>query len=204
MSRSIRPVGDTGLLVECSSLDEVMALHRGLRNRPDAVIDVVPAARTLLVTVTHSSAVERVAHWLQSAEPVAESAATAASPVIIDVHYTGEDLAEVARLTGLSEREVIDSHTSSAWSVAFGGFAPGFGYLVTGSDTLNVARRTSPRTSVPAGSVALAGEFTGVYPRSSPGGWQLIGRTDTVLWNPDAEQPALLEPGTAVRFREAQ
>ena len=84
-----------------------------------------------------------------------------------------------------------------------GGFAPGFAYLVTDHDRLRVPRRATPRTAVPAGAVGLAGEFSGVYPRSSPGGWQLIGSTEAVLWDPEADPPALLRPGAAVRFVEA-
>lgn len=202
-TRGIRAVGDRALLVECDSLGEVMALHRGLTDRPDSVIDVVPAARTILVTAARQSDVEAVRRWLANAELVSAAPTIDAEAVLIDVHYDGADLAEVARHTGLSEREVIACHTRSPWRVAFGGFAPGFAYLVTDHERLAVPRRESPRTEVPAGSVALAGAFAGVYPRSSPGGWQLIGRTDADLWNVEREHPALLEPGTVVAFREA-
>ncbi|MCW4456626.1 allophanate hydrolase subunit 1 [Microbacterium sp. MPKO10] len=202
--RSIRPVGDRALLVDCSSLDEVMALHRGLARRPDAVVDVVPAARTILVTVARPSGVAAVRRWLEDAVPVPPSATEDGPPVPIDVQYDGADLAEVARHTGLSERDVIACHTGSTWRVAFGGFAPGFAYLVTDHERLAVPRRETPRTAVPLGSVGLAGAFSGVYPRSSPGGWQLIGRTDADLWNVEREHPALLEPGARVVFREAR
>jgi KipI family sensor histidine kinase inhibitor len=127
----------------------------------------------------------------------------AAAAVELPVRYDGEDLDEVADLLGLTRADVIALHTSSDWRVAFCGFAPGFAYLVTDHDRLRVPRRASPRPSVPAGSVGLAGEFSGVYPRSSPGGWQLIGSTDAVLWDPSASRPALLAPGTRVRFVEA-
>ncbi|WP_377323398.1 allophanate hydrolase subunit 1 [Pimelobacter simplex] len=116
------------------------------------------------------------------------------------VVYDGPDLAEVAGQTGLSEAEVVAAHTATPWRVAFGGFAPGFAYLVGGDPRLRVPRRAEPRTTVPAGSVGLAGEFSGVYPRASPGGWQLIGRTDVVLWDLDREPPALLAAGATVRF----
>jgi KipI family sensor histidine kinase inhibitor len=119
------------------------------------------------------------------------------------VTYDGPDLDDVTRLTGLSRAEVVAAHTGTPWRVAFGGFAPGFAYLVGGDPRLRVPRRVRPRPSVPAGSVALAGEFSGVYPRSSPGGWQLLGRTDTVLWDVDRDPPALLTPGTIVRFVDA-
>lgn len=112
----------------------------------------------------------------------------------------GADLTEVARLTGLSPDEVVVAHTARSWRVAFCGFAPGFGYLVDGDPRLRVTRRTTPRTRVPAGSVGLAGNYSGVYPRPSPGGWQLIGRTDLVLFDVEHNPPALLEPGVTVRF----
>jgi KipI family sensor histidine kinase inhibitor len=120
----------------------------------------------------------------------------------IPVSYDGPDLAEVARLTGLSVQDVVAAHTGSDWRVAFGGFAPGFAYLSWGDARLAVPRRPEPRTSVPAGSVALAGDFSAIYPRSSPGGWQLIGHTETVVFDVTREPPALLQPGAAVHFVE--
>jgi KipI family sensor histidine kinase inhibitor len=125
--------------------------------------------------------------------------AAASDPVELRVRYDGPDLGEVADLLGRSVDAVVGLHTASVWTVAFGGFAPGFAYLVTDHERLAVPRRAEPRVVVPAGSVGLAGPFSGVYPRSSPGGWRLIGTTDAVLW--DAERGALLGPGTAVRFR---
>ena len=121
--------------------------------------------------------------------------------VVIDVVYDGADLADVAQHTGLTVAAVVDAHVATPWRVGFGGFAPGFAYLVGGDPRLAVPRRAEPRTRVPAGSVGLAGEFSGVYPRESPGGWQLIGRTDAVLWDIDRTPPALLRPGMWVRFR---
>jgi KipI family sensor histidine kinase inhibitor len=123
--------------------------------------------------------------------------------VEIPVTYDGPDLADVARLTGLAEDEIVAAHTATPWRVAFGGFAPGFAYLTGGDERLRVPRRDEPRTAVPAGAVGLAGEFSGVYPRSSPGGWQLIGSTAAPLWDAERDPPALLRPGGAVRFRVA-
>jgi KipI family sensor histidine kinase inhibitor len=117
------------------------------------------------------------------------------------VTYDGADLAEVARLSGLTTAQVIAAHTATPLRVGFGGFAPGFAYLVGGDPRLHVPRRAEPRTRVPAGSVGLAGEFSGVYPRESPGGWQLIGRTDAALWDVTRDKPALLTPGMWVQFR---
>jgi KipI family sensor histidine kinase inhibitor len=136
------------------------------------------------------------------AHPSPETAPTSHEVEIV-VRYDGPDLDEVAAHTGMTRTEVIDAHTGTPWRVAFGGFAPGFAYLVGGDPRLQVPRRERPRPSVPAGSVGLAGEFSGVYPRSSPGGWQLLGTTDAVLWDADREPPALLGPGTTVRFVDA-
>ncbi len=117
--------------------------------------------------------------------------------------YDGPDLGDVARLTGLREGEVVAAHTGTEWRVAFGGFAPGFAYLMGGDPRLWVPRRESPRTRVPVGAVGLAGEFSGIYPRESPGGWQLIGRTELPMWDLDRDPPALLAAGTTVRFTRA-
>ncbi|MBG6238947.1 KipI family sensor histidine kinase inhibitor [Mycetocola sp. CAN_C7] len=201
----VHPVGDRAVLLDCDDLDAVIAMHAGLlASRPHGVIDIVPAARTVLVSFDPAVlASEQVTAWLRTTMPIVPAFRVGEEPVTIDVHYTGEDLLEVAALLRLSEREVVDLHTASVWRVAFVGFAPGFGYLVTDHERLTVPRRTSPRTTVPAGSVALAGKFSGVYPRPSPGGWQLIGSTDAVMWDETATEPALLVPGRVVRFREA-
>ncbi|MFI8569500.1 allophanate hydrolase subunit 1 [Rhodococcus sp. NPDC078407] len=198
----IHSAGGNATLVEFDGLDETMAYYRALTlDPPGAVVDVVPAARTVLVTFDGPR--QPILDWIAAAEPVVATDAEPPGSVTIAVVYDGDDLDEVARLTGLSTTEVVAAHTGQTWTVAFGGFAPGFGYLV-GTDTrLHVSRRSSPRTSVPAGSVGLAGEFSGIYPRSSPGGWQLIGHTDAPLWDLDRDPPALLRPGTTVRFEQA-
>jgi KipI family sensor histidine kinase inhibitor len=203
VTRRILPLGERGLLAELDGVDEVLALYRSLdRSRPRGVVDIVPAARTLAVTFDPALLPMSAARgWLAHAEQDAPAAAEAEA-VTIPVRYDGDDLAEVASLLGMREAEVVALHTGSVWRVAFCGFAPGFGYLVTDHDRLAVPRRQTPRTVVPAGAVGLAGAFSGVYPRPSPGGWQLIGSTDAVLWDPAAERPALLEPGTTVRFAE--
>ena len=108
------------------------------------------------------------------------------------MHYDGPDLEEVCALTGLSRAELVAAHTGTPWRAAFVGFAPGFAYLTGGDERLQVPRRTEPRTSVPPGSVGLAGGYSAVYPRASPGGWQLIGHTDVAVWDVDREPPALL------------
>ncbi|CRK50254.1 Allophanate hydrolase subunit 1 [Rhodococcus sp. RD6.2] len=196
-------VGDGAVLVEFGTLDAVLAAFRALdSSRPDGIDDIVPAARTILVRfdrrVTNR---ESVRAWLRDIRPVDTAEGVRADAIDIGVHYDGPDLEEVGDLTGLGVAGVIAAHTGADWTVAFAGFAPGFGYLVGGPESLHVPRRSSPRTSVPSGSVGLAGGFSGIYPRSSPGGWQLIGSTDVSLWDTDRDPPALLRPGVGVRFR---
>lgn len=197
------PAGDTALLVELADLDEVLSLYARLdEDLPDGVVDLVPAATTLLLTIDpRVTDVEGLARRV-SGITVGSHERTTTGEVEIPVVYDGADLAEVGRITGLSERGVVEAHTASTWTVAFCGFAPGFGYMVGGDERLHVPRRDNPRTRVPAGSVAIAGEFASVYPRESPGGWQLIGRTALEVWDIGREPPALLVPGTTVRYVE--
>ena len=200
----VRDYGDRALLLECGSGEEVLALAAALRDAElPGVSDIVPGARTVLLALTgpqyQGAARSRLA-GLRVPEP-AGPVVPAEADVVIDVVYDGADLSDVADLTGMSVGEVIAAHTGTPWRVGFGGFAPGFAYLVGGDRRLQVPRRSEPRTRVPAGSVGLAGEFSGIYPRESPGGWQLIGRTDAPLWDTARPQPALLEPGMWVRFR---
>lgn len=199
------PCGDAGLLIELADLDAVLAMYAELDDlQPTGIIDMVPAARTLLLTidpaVTDPAAVAQV---VRGCSPTPE-ARPSAGQVEVPVVYDGPDLDEVASLTGLSTREVIRVHTEHEWTVAFCGFAPGFGYLVSSDVRLDVPRRENPRTKVPAGAVALAGGFSAVYPRESPGGWQLIGRTEVIAWDLTRDPPALFAPGVRVRFVEAR
>ena len=170
------------------------------------VLDVVPASRTILVelaTPHHRAPTRQRVSALRADAPDAPDAEELGQrpEVVIDVTYDGEDLEEVARLTGLRPADVVAAHTAHPLRVGFSGFAPGFAYLVGGDPRLHVPRRAEPRTRVPAGAVGLAGEFSGVYPRVSPAGWQLIGRTDAVLWDLDRDPPNLLVPGSSVQFR---
>ena len=196
----VLPCGDRALLVELDGLDEVLGLDAALRADPlPGVGEVVPAARTLLLRLVPGADPAAVRAALGRVRPAAGEQGRG-DLVEVPVVYDGEDLDEVGRLTGLGAAGVVEAHTAAEWVVAFCGFAPGFGYL-TGSDPrLHVPRRDTPRTRVPAGSVALAGEYAGVYPRVSPGGWQLLGRTDLEVWRLDRDPPALLQPGTRVRF----
>lgn len=197
------PCADSGLLVELADLREVHALYAALVDAPpEGVTDLVPAAKTLLLQLDPQRAdVHAIEAAVRAVEP-REGLRDESEELEVPVVYDGADLAEVARLTGLTEREVVDKHTGADWKVAFGGFAPGFGYLTGGPEDLVVPRRTESRTAVPAGAVGLAGAFSGIYPRESPGGWQLIGRTELQIWNIDRDPPALLRPGVRVRFRE--
>lgn len=196
--------GDSGVLVEVADLGEALALQAALDEDPvPGVAETVPAARTVLLRVASDApgGARAVAEAVRRLRP-RPGALPQGGEVEIDVQYDGEDLGEVAEITGMTEREVVRAHTAARWTVAFGGFAPGFGYLVGDDRRLDVPRRGESRTRVPAGSVALAGGFGGVYPRSSPGGWRLLGRTDAVVWDLDRDPPGLLVPGTRVRFRE--
>jgi KipI family sensor histidine kinase inhibitor len=215
----VLPVGAEGLLLEVADLEAVLTLGAALRSAVAAggpgwrdVTDVVPAARTVLLLTRDGadlaalrSAVRDLAAAVapptrgSDAGPRTEAAGTK-HEVEIAVHYDGPDLDDVAAHTGLTRAEVVAAHTGRPWRVAFGGFAPGFAYLVVGDPRLRVPRCDRPRPSVPAGAVGLAGEFSGVYPRSSPGGWQLLGTTAAVLFDVERDPPALLSPGTTVRF----
>ncbi|PRW63200.1 5-oxoprolinase subunit B family protein [Actinopolyspora mortivallis] len=200
----VLPLADSGLLVELDDLDSVHGLYTALRHqRIPGVVNLVPAARTLLLQLDPRHADPEEIERLVRRTPVEPGGLATEELLRIPVVYDGADLAEVAALTGLTERGVVEEHTGTEWRVAFGGFAPGFGYLTGGSARLEVPRRSESRTRVPRGAVGLAGSFSGVYPRSSPGGWQLIGHTDLEIWRPDRKPPALLRPGVRVRFEEA-
>jgi KipI family sensor histidine kinase inhibitor len=193
------PCGDTGLLVEVDGLPEVLALADAVRAAPPAgVLDVVPAARTVLLCVEPGTDLTDVRRAVLDLHVEPGAAPPDGDRVEIEVVYDGPDLADVGELTGLGAEGVVAAHTGTPWRAAFGGFAPGFAYLVGGDPRLEVARRRESRTSVPAGAVGLAGQFSGIYPRSSPGGWQLIGHTDAELWNID--RGALIQPGCTVVF----
>ena len=187
----VRPCGDRAVLIDCADLAEAQGWFAALGGQAEVVL----GARTVLV---HGEP-RRLRALIAQTRPTAASASSG-SLIEVPVTYDGPDLADVARLTGLSTDEVVAAHIGRLWTVAFGGFAPGFSYLVDGDARLNVPRRETPRTTVPAGAVGLAGEFSGIYPRASPGGWQLIGRTPVRLWDSERQPPALLTPGHRVRF----
>lgn len=201
---AVREYGNHALLLEFDSTADVLAWTGHLREADlPGIVDIVPASRTILLKLAgpryQPGARQRLSKLRPA--PVATEPVSGRVDVTIDVVYDGADLHEVAALTGLTPAGVIAAHIGTPWRVGFGGFAPGFAYLVDGDPRLQVPRRAEPRTSVPPGAVALAGEFSGIYPRQSPGGWQLIGHTDAVLFDVDREKPALLTPGTRVQFR---
>ena len=204
----IRPSGTAALLVECADLDEVLATYAAVRAAVDegrlrGVVDVVPAARTVLVSLDPATTAPAEAESVLVRIPAAPSPGPGDEEhdvLELPVVYDGADLADVAEVLGCDPEEVVRRHTSGLWTVAFCGFAPGFGYLVADEGDWDVPRRDDPRTRVPAGSVGVAGGFTGAYPTESPGGWQLIGRTDVALFDVDRDPPALLAPRRRVRF----
>lgn len=205
MDRRISLLGDSAVLVEMSCLEDVLELAAALRTHPvPGQREIVPAAAAVLIILDPGITPIDLAscqEHIQQRRLVGVAQADAET-VVVDVVYDGADLEAVAELTGLGIDGVVAAHTGQVWTVAFGGFVPGFGYLVGTDDGLRVPRRRTPRTRVPAGSVGLAGEFSGVYPRESPGGWQLIGRTDAPLWRLDRDPPGLFRPGVHVRFRQ--
>lgn len=194
--------GESGWLLDCGDSTEARRWYAGLAEASPApaVADVVLGARTVLVVAApgETAGARRV---IEAVEPVDPDAADL-DDVVIAVAYDGPDLDHVARHLDLSTAEVIELHTGTAWTVAFCGFAPGFGYLTCEHDRLVVPRRPSPRARIDTGSVGLAGPFSGVYPRASPGGWQIIGHTDDRIWEPDRNPPARLQAGSRVVFEE--
>jgi KipI family sensor histidine kinase inhibitor len=198
MTVRLLPCGRRALLVE---LDDVLGFQEALsRLEPAGVEELVPAARTLLVRFDPAvTDADRLGALLRQVSPV-DTAVSASAEVVIPVRYDGEDLADVAAEAGLSVSEVISRHSGGSYVSAFCGFAPGFAYLSGLDAALHVSRRSTPRTRIPAGSVAIAGEYSAVYPSASPGGWRLLGRTDVPVWDVDRDPPNLLPPGTRVRF----
>lgn len=195
----VLPMGQTAVLLEDLGTDPA-AWCIGFRSLGlPGVVDVVPAAGTVLIRCDSESALEAARAALDRVRPPA-SGGGGADELTIPVRYDGADLEAVADAVGRSVDEVVDMHTSARYRVAFCGFAPGFAYLTGLAPELRLPRHTTPRTSVPAGAVAIASEYSAVYPRSSPGGWHLLGTTMLTLFDPDRDPPALLVPGTGVRF----
>ncbi|WP_436492766.1 5-oxoprolinase subunit B family protein [Actinokineospora sp. HUAS TT18] len=198
----LRRCGADAVLVELDSLTEVAAARALLAGLP-GVVDVVPAARTVLVAFPPGSgALRQVRAVLEGADLTVEPAVDART-VVLPAVYDGPDLELVAATAGLSVAGVVALHSEAVYTVAFCGFSPGFAYLTGLPSPLRQPRLDTPRTRVPTGSIAVAGEFTGVYPQPSPGGWRLLGRLDETaptLFDADRTPAALLAPGDRVRF----
>jgi KipI family sensor histidine kinase inhibitor len=194
---NVLPYGPQGWLVELT--DDRVVGYAGAAARHADVAEVVPAARTVLVRLRRGAPTADVGAWLATVEPD-EVAAEPAAAIEIAVTYDGVDLADVAAASGLTPDEVATRHGAVTYHCAFCGFAPGFAYLAGLDPALRLPRRATPRTVVPAGSVAVADVYTAVYPSASPGGWHVIGRTDAALWDPERDPPALVAPGATVRF----
>jgi KipI family sensor histidine kinase inhibitor len=199
----LRQAGPRALLVELEDLGQVQALHAVLIERRatgevPAVVDIVPAARTVLLDGVDDLDAMASAVAACPLTPVARP--DAGPEVEIPVIYDGEDLPWLAERWGTSVAGAVALHSGITLRAAFCGFSPGFAYLAGLPERCHVPRRSRPRPEVPAGAVGVAGEFTGVYPRPSPGGWHLIGRTEAVMWDPSRPEPALVVPGASVRF----
>jgi KipI family sensor histidine kinase inhibitor len=198
VTRRLLPVGDRALLVECPDEDPT-GVAAGVRAAAlSGVVDVVPAAATVLVTVDRPDRLSGLTRHVLEVE--AGPVTGAAEPVVLSVRYDGPDLEAVAAAVGLTPDQVVERHRQGSYRVAFCGFAPGFAYLEGLDPVLHLPRRSEPRTRVPAGSLAIAGPYTAVYPRATPGGWHLLGISAEVLWDPGSVPPTPLLPGTPVRF----
>ena len=198
----VRAVGWSALLIEVEEVDPWrVELDRRRAAGELVATDIVPGERTILLDglPDPSSVAERLTRW----HPPAGQAVAPGRLVEVPTIYDGEDLPLVARHWGVPVDEVVRRHTGTEFRVAFCGFAPGFGYLTGLPAELSVPRLDTPRARVPAGSVALAGRYCGIYPTPSPGGWLLIGRTSIPLFDVHADPPAVLTPGTRVRFGHA-
>jgi KipI family sensor histidine kinase inhibitor len=197
-----RPAGPWALLVEVDSLAMARALYVRIereraRGWAPGLVDVIPAARTVLLdgVADQAALAAEIQSW-----SIAPSPPAAGHVVEIECRYDGPDLGEVARQWGIRQERVAAIHSALSHEVAFCGFVPGFPYVAGLGGGREVTRRDRPRAAVPAGSVALGDEYTGIYPRTSPGGWQIIGHTDAVMWDPGRDPAALLQPGDRVRF----
>ena len=197
MAKAMRflAAGGEAVLVELDDLDQTLALlDRLMESRPRGVHEMVPGARTLLVRfdplLTDRTALARAIGQLD----LSAHAARQGKAIDLPMTYDGEDLGSIAEILGWSVDELVRRHMAATYTVAFTGFAPGFAYMISDDPDIDVPRRATPRLRVPAGTVALAGKFGGIYPTDSPGGWQLLGTTPLRMWDTHRDKPALLAP----------
>lgn len=201
----IRQFGEAALLVELESADQAQSLAASLRTDPlPGVTETVPGLASLLVELdplaTDPTRIsDGIARRLDGLRPLPPSGTLHVIPVV----YGGPDLDEVATLIGRTPSEVAALHASVEMRVLFCGFAPGFAYLGDLRSELRVPRLATPRTRTPAGSVAIAGSMSGIYPADLPGGWRVMGRTEVSLFDANRDPPALLLPGDRVSFEPA-
>ncbi len=200
MTPRLLPCGPTSVIAEVDTPGAALHLAEWLRAAQlEGVVELVPAARTVLVQCARQRDLTEVVRALAAYSP-SESARGPGPLISIPTVYAGVDLAEVADATSMTVEEVIECHSAVTYVGAFTGFTPGFTYLTGLDPALHLPRRATPRARVPAGSLAMGADLTGIYPTCSPGGWHLLGHTDVVLWDPERDQPALIAPGSRVRF----
>lgn len=199
----LRPAGERGVLVELPGNATVRKLARLAPRALAGVEDVVAGHETVLITWEAGRSAPPDLAARIAAILAGPSAAGDGGSIELPVVYDGPDLAAVAQACGVSPEEVVRRHRASRFEVGFLGFSPGFAYLLGGDPTLRPSRRAEPRERVPAGSLAIAGEYSAVYPSASPGGWNLIGRALVEPFSLDRDPPALLRTGMHVRFAEA-
>ncbi|MGW5386610.1 5-oxoprolinase subunit B family protein [Nocardia sp. NPDC003963] len=207
---TIRSAGDRAFLLTAADPDRVGQLVAALSGRTvSGLVDILPAAETVLITLDSVHSAPRARRELEQIVAGVDAAegdvsrgtfTTATEPVRIPVRYDGPDLDTVAEMLEIRPDQVVSAHTAAIWHCAFVGFAPGFGYLTATGWQSSIARRDTARTRIPAGSVGLAGAYSAVYPRETPGGWQLIGTTDLTMWDTGRDPPALVHAGARVRF----
>lgn len=213
MTVDLHPCGDRAVLADCPDRGTRRHLASIVRAQPPVgVVEVVEGAFTVLVRVATPSHVPAAVAALRAAGSTARptpatpprmpSALDSAPVLVVPVTYDGPDLAALADHLGTTTDGLVARHTGVAWVVDFLGFLPGFAYLLPDGPAPwpDLPRHPTPRTRVPAGSVALAGPWCGLYPSPSPGGWQLLGRTELALWRADDPQPALFAAHRRVRF----
>ncbi len=194
--------GENAVLIDTEPGAAAAVAAHARRRFGALLLDAVPTADCVLLDFAGPTTADHVSRSL-SAEQAATSTAEPSELVVLAVTFDGPDLASVAATVGGSTQDVIGLLVEADLQVEFCGFAPGFAYLKGLPPALHLPRRSTPRTRVPAGSVALAAGYAAVYPAASPGGWHLVGQTSQRLFNPDDASPALLQPGTRVRFAVA-